>query len=100
VNTPNSTRHNPDAELMAIIRRHEALWTEWDLADDDDPRIPTFCRECVELERKIVATPAFTADGLDGKRRVAELAELQSWDDLGIVDTIFALDGERVVSAR
>jgi hypothetical protein len=55
--------------------------------------------QCCELERKILATPTFTAEGLTGKRRVVERAELDSWDDLGIIETIFALDAERVAAA-
>jgi hypothetical protein len=96
-----SKRQNPDAGLIAMIKRHDVLWAEWDRVakvDEDDPRIDAYSSEAVELERKILATPAFTDEGLAGKRRVVERAELVEWDYLGIVDTIFALDADRVAA--
>jgi hypothetical protein len=92
-----------DAELLAMIRRHGKLWTEWDRIaniNEEDPRISTFSREAVELERKILATPALTRKGLAGKRRVVQRAEMEAWDDLGIIETIFDIDAERVATGE
>jgi hypothetical protein len=92
--------HDPDAGLLAMIRRHDELWAAWDSivkVDEDDPRIDGLSSECWNLERRIVATAAFTSDGLIGKRRVVDRAELE--DDHGIVETIFSLDTERVAAA-
>ena len=68
-----------NAALIAMVNQHDKLWHEWDRLveeNEDDPRIDAFSGEAVELERKILATPAFTAKGLTGKRRVVERAEL------------------------
>ena len=57
------------------------------------------CRECAQLERVILLTPAFTATGADGNRRIVERAELTEFDDLDIIGTIFVLDAERIAAA-
>jgi hypothetical protein len=38
-------------------------------------------------------------EGRDGKIRIVELEELESWDDLGLIETILRLDLERVAAA-
>jgi hypothetical protein len=99
----NRTNPNPDAALIAMVQRHDAIFEEWDRlakVDEDDPRIAPLSTESTELEVRIVATPAFTAQGLDGKRRIVLRAELECWDDLGIIDMIFTLDAERISAAR
>jgi hypothetical protein len=90
-----------DAHLLEMIRRNDEVWTEWDLlagADEADPRIDALSNESAQLEREILATPAFTDAGLAGKRRIVERAELSAWDDLKIIDVIFQLDAERIAA--
>ena len=90
---------DPDAGLLAMITRHDFLWAEWDRVarvNDHDPRVVAIGEECSKLEPRIVATRAFTAAGLSGKRRVVERAELE--DDFGIIETIFDLDEERIAA--
>jgi hypothetical protein len=92
----------PDTTLHEMIARLDRLWGQSDhLAeiDDDGPEYDAICRKCAELERIILVTPAFTAAGAAGKRRVVERAELAEFDDLGLIDIIFALDAERVAAA-
>jgi hypothetical protein len=43
-----------------MTKRLDEIYSEWDLADEDDPRVAVFCDEAAELERTILATPAFT----------------------------------------
>jgi hypothetical protein len=92
-----------DAGLLADIERHGRLWTEWDRivaeTGEDDPRIEALSDETTELAKRIVVTPAHTAEGTDGKIRIIELEELESWDDLGLIETILQLDAERVAAA-
>jgi hypothetical protein len=88
----------PDAHLLEMIRRDHEIWTEWDLLDEKDSRVDALSTESTELEREILVTPAFTADGLAGKRRIVERAELSAWDDLEIIDVIFRLDAERIAA--
>jgi hypothetical protein len=38
-------------------------------------------------------------EGRDGKIRIVELEELESWEDLGLIETILRLDLERVAAA-
>jgi hypothetical protein len=92
------TYQNADASLIAMTQRLDEIWSEWDRADEDDPRVAAFCDEAGELERTILATPAFTDEGLAGKRRIVERAELSEWDDLEIIDVIFRLDAERIAA--
>ena len=91
-----------DAGLLADIEQHGKLWAEWDRVakiDADDPRIPALCDETTELAKRIVVTPAHTVEGRDGKIRIIDLEELESWDDLGLIETILRLDLERVAAA-
>ena len=91
---------DPDTELLAMIGHHDKLWAQWQRLyeiNEADNRIPRLSQACAELEPRILATPAFTASGLAGKRRVVERGGLE--DDFGIVDTIFALDAERIAAA-
>ena len=59
----------------------------------------TFSTESADLEREILATPAFTAEALAGERRIVDRAELLEWDDLEIIPVIFRLDAERISAA-
>ena len=54
--------------------------------------------EACRLEVKITAMPAFTSEGLAGKRRVVSRAEFD--DDDGIVAAILALDAERIAAGE
>jgi hypothetical protein len=67
--------------------------------NESDPRIPNISAETSQLARRIAVTPAHTAEGRDGKIRVVKLEELESWDDLGLIETIFELDAERIAAA-
>ncbi|MGA7071776.1 hypothetical protein [Bradyrhizobium sp.] len=100
--TRSPTNQNLDAALIAMVQRHDAIFEEWDRlveGDEDDPRIAALSGESCDIERKIVATPAFTQEGLDAKWRVLTRAELEAFDDLGIIDMILTLDAERVGTA-
>jgi hypothetical protein len=73
---------NPDAELLAMIQRHDLLWAEWDrivLVDknEDDPRTSELSDQCSDLERRIFVTPAHTARGLAAKRRIIKLTNFE-----------------------
>jgi hypothetical protein len=97
---PSITKQT-DAGLLADIARHGTLWAQWDhLAeiDEDHPRIADISHETTVLARRIVVTPAHTVEGLDGKRRVVALEELESWDDLGLIETILQLDLDRIAT--
>lgn len=92
----------PDAELLALVNRHDQLWAEWNRlakVDERDPRIRALSEETSELARQIVVTPAHTAEGLNGKVRVIEVEELESWDDLGLIAEILEHDAERIAAA-
>ncbi|AHY52480.1 hypothetical protein [Bradyrhizobium japonicum] len=95
-----TSKQNHDAALLAMVDQHDALWGEWDRITDfgknEDPRTRALSDECYELERKITATPAFTREGLAGKRRVIRRAEFE--DDSGVIATILELDAERVAA--
>jgi hypothetical protein len=57
---PTTRKQNPDANLIAMIGRHDEMWAQWDrLAklDEDDPRIGALSDECSRLEPTIIATP-------------------------------------------
>lgn len=94
-----------DAALLADVERHGRLWAEWDgivaEAGEDDPRIPALSDETAELAKRIAVTPAHTIEGRNGKIRIIDREELESWDDLGLIATILVLDAERIqTSAR
>lgn len=89
--TSNSVpRLNPDAELLALIERHDVLFPLYEADEESNISIAELCA----LELTIAATPAFTAAGLERKRRVIARA---SFDDVdGIVAEILRQDAERV----
>jgi hypothetical protein len=101
--TAMTTEEQVDAGLLADIERHGSLWTEWDRivaeCGEDDARIPALSDETTELAKRIVMTPAHTAEGRDGKIRVVKLEELESWDDLGLIEAILDLDAARIAAA-
>jgi len=82
-----------DAELMAMIERHDYLWALWTPWRAESSGGDDIMRECGDLERKILATPVFTAAGLAGKKRVIERAALD--DDDGNVAAVLKADAER-----
>jgi hypothetical protein len=91
-----------DAQLLADIERHDSLSAEWDriaAVNEDDLRIPALMDETTDLALRIVATPAHTTECRDGKIRIIELAELESWDGMGMIQTILDLDEERIAAA-
>ena len=97
-----TTTTTPDTELLAMIERLDRLWAEFDrLVDivEGEPRFAAICGECAQLERVILATPAFTHAGANGKQRIVARADLTDFDDLGLIGTIFELDAERVAAA-
>ncbi|UPT97252.1 hypothetical protein J4G48_0003455 [Bradyrhizobium barranii subsp. apii] len=93
----STTSNHSDAALLAMIEHHDILSAKWDLAVKRAPMngAPTnLIHETCDLQRKIVATPAFTSTGLDAKIRIVRHAEFD--DDDGIIATILELDAERV----
>jgi hypothetical protein len=101
--TASAAPVSADAELLAMIERHDALWTLTDRlaalgdAGADTAEYADANEEAADLERWIAATPAFTPAGLAGKRRVVERAEFD--DDYDIIATILRLDAARVHAA-
>jgi hypothetical protein len=85
---------NPDDTLLALIERYDAVVMRWNRLSDDDAKTKTLSVETTDLELRILTTPAFTREGLAGKRRVAAAADIE--DDSGLLSAIFLLDAERV----
>jgi len=96
---------SPDAGLLEMVARHDHLWDLTDHlaalgdAGTDTAEYIDALAEAADLERRIAATPAFTPAGLAGKRRMVDRAEMESSDDLGLIETILQLDAERVAAA-
>jgi hypothetical protein len=89
-----------EVNLMALIRRHDELWDEWNrlsAIDEYHPQIDALSCECREHELQILLAPALTTEELEGKRRVVERGAIT--DDFGIVDAIFERDAERIAAA-
>jgi hypothetical protein len=65
---------SPDTNLNAMVARHDELWDLTDRlaalgnAGTDTEEYADAVDEAADLERRIAATPAYTADGLAGKR--------------------------------
>jgi len=90
-----------DADLLAMISRHDALWRRTDEIAALNPSAKDLGREhsdaiheLVGLERRIAATPAYTRKALAGKRRVMKRAAFED-NDL-IIDAIIQTDSDRV----
>jgi hypothetical protein len=81
---------NTDTRLLELVARHDELWTSW----PPEGATAEVLAEVCALEPLIIATPAFTKEGLAAKERVIERTELFDADD--IVDAILQLDKERV----
>jgi hypothetical protein len=99
--TSSTTKQNPDAELLAKIREHDVLWSEWGrqlLLDEDDTRIDELSDQCIDLEFQITVTPAHTARGLASKRRVIRNAAFK--DNHGFFDWVIAHDADRIRRAK
>lgn len=82
-----------DTDLLALVARHDHLWSQ---LTERAPKtlIATVCH----LEIEIAATPAFTPEGLAGKRRVIERANFH--DDEGVIAAGLRLDAKRVFANR
>jgi hypothetical protein len=92
----------PPCSFERSPRRHDDVWAQWDALveiNEKDPGIDALCEESGDLEREIVVTPAFTAAGLAGKRRIVERSELQECDNLDLIEVILRLDAQRVALA-
>ena len=81
---------NNDTALLEMIERHDFLWKTWPPEGASKAHLDEAC----ELEVKIIASPAFTARGLAGKRSVVRRAEID--DDYGIIAAILENDAECV----
>ena len=86
-----SSNANPDAGLLDLVARHDALFIICD--GDAEPTTEELAELC-DLERQIVARPCFTGPGLAGKQRVVARAAFD--DDDQIIAEIMRLDVERV----
>jgi hypothetical protein len=80
------TEKHPDAELLAMVERHDHLWTLCTPQACESGEANAFMDECLQLEARIIGTPVSTPEGLAGKQRVVERAELD--------------DGEAAVAAN
>jgi hypothetical protein len=95
--TSSTSKSNPDAALLTVVKRHDLLWNEWDqlvLIDEDDPRIDELSEQCLELEFQIVITPAYTARGLAAKRRIIRNASFE--DNHHFFEWVIAHDADRI----
>ena len=88
------TEKHPDAELLAMVERHDHLWALCTPQACESGEANAFMDECLQLEVRIIATPVFTPEGLAGKQRVVERAELD--DGEAVVAAILQADEERV----
>ena len=88
------TKKHPDAELLAMVERHDHLWALCTPQACESGEANAFMDECLQLEVWIIARPVFTLEGLAGKQRVVERAELD--DDEAVVAAILRADEERV----
>jgi hypothetical protein len=97
--TPRSlSKPNPDAELITKVRRHDLLWQTW---PPEGGASKEHLDETCDLELQILATPAFTRQGLAGKRRVAERAAQFHDDECGqLLEEIMRNDAERVAAGK
>ena len=66
----HTTKQNPDAEILNMIRRHDGLSHELDRLDGDDPRWEALSHEGEMLGVEIVFAKVSTPEALAGKRRV------------------------------
>ena len=97
-----SPGRNPDADLLLLIDRHRRLWGEWDRlhpVDEDHPEIERIWYQVLDAARAVVLTPAFTAAGLDGKREVVRLNEMDTGDVHGLVAFALHMDEHRLAAA-
>jgi len=88
------TEKHPDAELLAMVERHDHLWALCTPQACESGEANAFMDECLQLEVRIIARPVFTPEGLAGKQRVVERAELD--DGEAVVAAILQADEERV----
>jgi hypothetical protein len=93
----HTRRAKADDALLDMIRQHRELYDEYDRIEDRDaPRTDELLAKGILLEFEITITPAHTARGLAGKRRVMRLAALE--DNQGFFDWVLARDAERVAA--
>jgi hypothetical protein len=91
------TEKHSDAELLTMVERHDHLWALCTPQACENGEANAFMDECLQLEMRIIATPVFTPEGLAGKQRVVEHAELD--DDEAVVAAILRADAERIAAA-
>jgi hypothetical protein len=102
---------NADAKLLDMINRHDKLWDEWDRLNEQnerDPRIDSLSDECCALELLIIATPAHTKAGRDGKLHIIakvgfigdEAGNPPTGDLAELVGAILDLDAARITASR
>jgi hypothetical protein len=80
-----------------MVERHDHLWALCTPQACESGEANAFMDECLQLEVPIIGTPAFTPEGLAGKQRVVERAELD--DDEAVVAAILQADAERIAVA-
>jgi hypothetical protein len=93
----HTTKQNPDAEILNMIRRHDGLSHELDRLDGDDPRWEALSHEGEMLGVEIVFAKVSTPEALAGKRPVVAREML---DEDEIVRLILSADAERIAAAR
>ena len=105
--TNEATTKNPDAEILAMARRHDELRSDWDRLPDDHPRIAGICAESIELAHRILIFPVRTDRGLIEKRRIVEIENLEIesnhclWKTgSDFVEFIYKLDVGRILDAE
>jgi hypothetical protein len=93
-------KKNPDAELIAMIERHDQLWDEWGWIKDGDPRIADIGVETTNLEYEIMATPPLTPKGAATKNRwTADHADIVYGLDMeSLVATMLEFDAKRIAA--
>jgi hypothetical protein len=77
--TTHTRRAKADDALLDMIRQHRELYDEYDRIEDRDaPRTDELLAKGILLEFEITITPAHTARGLAGKRRVMRWPRLKT----------------------
>lgn len=89
----HTTKQNPDAEILNMIRRHDGLSHELDRLDGDDPRWEALPHEGEMLGVEIVFAKVSSPEALAGKRPVVAR---DMFDEDEIVRLILSADAERI----
>ncbi|UGY03281.1 hypothetical protein [Bradyrhizobium quebecense] len=98
-----TTNTNIDADILALIERHDLLFARLDalykMEQDDvtEPERAAIMHEAEELAIQIIATPVHTRRALNGKERVAVN---EGFDGDDMARRVYVHDLERIAARR